>query len=41
VTLRRMMDENREISELIAKRFIEHKRAYPGDLPRSCGTRTT
>ncbi|MDD3846076.1 MAG: 4Fe-4S cluster-binding domain-containing protein [Syntrophorhabdaceae bacterium] len=41
VTLRRMMDENREIAELIAKRFIEHKQAYPADVPRSCGTRTT
>lgn len=41
VTLRRMMDENRELTELIAKRFIEHQTAYPLDVPRSCGTRTT
>lgn len=41
VTLRRMMDRNRDMSELIAGRFIEHKRSYPGDVPRSCGTRTT
>ena len=40
VTLRRMMDANREVAELIAKRFIEHKQAFPGDVPRSCGTRT-
>jgi radical SAM protein with 4Fe4S-binding SPASM domain len=41
VTLRRMMDRNRDLSELVAGRFIEHKRSYPGDVPRSCGTRTT
>ncbi len=41
VTLRRMMDDNRDIVELIAKRFIEHKQANPRDVPRSCGTRTT
>jgi uncharacterized protein len=40
VTLRRLMDKNKEITELIAKRFIEHKRVYPGDVPRSCGART-
>ncbi len=38
VTLRGLMDENREITELIAKRFLEHKRTYPLDVPRSCGT---
>ena len=38
--LRSLMDENREISELIAKRFIEHKRTYPADIPRSCGILT-
>ncbi len=41
VTLRRMMDRNRDLSELVAGRFIELKRSYPGDVPRSCGTRTT
>jgi len=41
IALRRMMDENREITELIAKRFIEHKKIHPLDVPRSCGTRTT
>ena len=40
VTLFRMMDDNREITELIARRFIEHKEAYPKDIPKSCGTRT-
>jgi radical SAM protein with 4Fe4S-binding SPASM domain len=40
VTLRSLMDTNVEITELIAKRFIEHKRAYPADIPRSCGTLT-
>lgn len=40
VTLRGLMDRNLELTELIAKRFIEHKKAYPADLPRSCGTRT-
>ncbi len=41
VMLRRMMDANRDIVELIAKRFIEHKQANPQDVPRSCGARTT
>ena len=40
VTLRGLMDRNREITELIAKRYIEHRRAYPLDVPKSCGTRT-
>lgn len=38
--LYRMMDANREITELVARRFIEHKQAYPKDIPKSCGTRT-
>lgn len=40
VALRALMDRNRETTELIAGRFIEHRRAFPRDLPRSCGTRT-
>jgi radical SAM protein with 4Fe4S-binding SPASM domain len=40
VTLRGLMDNNRELTELIARRFIEHKRTYPRDVPKSCGTRT-
>jgi radical SAM protein with 4Fe4S-binding SPASM domain len=40
VTLRALMDENVELTRLIAKRFIEHKLAYPEDMPASCGTRT-
>jgi radical SAM protein with 4Fe4S-binding SPASM domain len=39
VILRGLMDENREITELIAKRFLAHKKAYPGDTPKTCGTR--
>ena len=39
VTLRRLMDENRQIAELIAKRFLAHRKAYPDDVPKSCGTR--
>lgn len=39
VALRELMDSNRELTELIAGRFIEHKRAYPRDVPRSCGGR--
>ncbi len=38
VTLRALMDKNVEITELIAKRFIEHKLAHPADVPRTCGT---
>lgn len=40
ITLRGLMDKNREITELIAKRFMAHTRTYPEDIPRSCGTRT-
>ncbi|MBA4417722.1 MAG: hypothetical protein C0392_07405 [Syntrophus sp. (in: bacteria)] len=40
VMLRDLMDKNSEIAQLIAKRFIAHKQAYPADIPRSCGTRT-
>jgi len=40
VTLRTLMDMNVELTELIAKRFIAHKLAYPADIPRSCGTLT-
>jgi uncharacterized protein len=40
VTLRKLMDDNRDLTELIAKRFIEHKQAFPADMPRSCGTGT-
>jgi radical SAM protein with 4Fe4S-binding SPASM domain len=40
ITLRGLMDKNRELTELIARRFIEHKRTYPRDVPKSCGTRT-
>jgi len=39
VHLRRLMDENREIAGLIAKRFVAHRKAYPDDVPKSCGTR--
>lgn len=39
VHLRHLMDENREIAELIARRFLAHRTAYPGDVPKSCGTR--
>lgn len=38
--LRALMDKNTELTQLIAKRFIEHKRANPKDMPESCGTRT-
>lgn len=38
-TLRSMMDKDRDLAELIAKRFIAHKQAYPADRPASCGTR--
>ena len=40
VTLRALMDQNAELTELIAKRFIEHKRVYPADMPKSCGMLT-
>ena len=40
VALRALMDAHRETAELIASRFLEHKRAYPRDIPKSCGTRT-
>jgi radical SAM protein with 4Fe4S-binding SPASM domain len=39
VHLRGLMDENREIAELIAKRFLAHRKANPDDVPKSCGTR--
>ncbi len=39
VALRSLMDGNRELTELIAGRFIEYKRANPRDIPRSCGGR--
>ncbi|MCE5335514.1 MAG: SPASM domain-containing protein [Desulfobacteraceae bacterium] len=39
VALRGLMDSNRELTELIARRFIGHRRGYPGDVPRSCGGR--
>lgn len=35
-----MMQENSALTELMARRFIEHKETYPRDVPRSCGTRT-
>lgn len=38
--LRGLMDKNRDLAELIAKRFIAHKEAYPMDRPNACGTRT-
>lgn len=39
-TLRALMDKNTEITQVIAKRFIEHKQAFPKDMPKTCGTRT-
>ncbi len=37
IALRNLMDSNREITELIAKRYIEHNHAHPQDVPRTCG----
>ncbi len=37
--LRGLMDRNRDLAELIAKRFIAHKLANPADRPAACGTR--
>ena len=39
-TLRDLMDKNAALTELIAKRFIEHKLANPADMPKTCGVRT-
>ncbi len=39
-TLRALMDQHRDLSELIAKRFIAHRLAHPADKPVACGTRT-
>ncbi len=39
-TLRGLMDQHRDLAELIAKRFIAHKQAHPADKPVACGTRT-